>query len=101
MYIQDLILSLRNLLHLAGCSYYVQDLVSQLISSVNSELCAVKQLAQSLHRQNAHTPVRCTRNMQRFNVSATLLYKAHRDTTPALILAHFGSNIYVEKILAF
>jgi hypothetical protein len=43
MYVQDLILLLRNLLHLAGCSCYVQDLVSQLISSVYSELCAVKQ----------------------------------------------------------
>jgi hypothetical protein len=27
--------------------------------------------------------------MQRFNMSATLLYKAHRDITPALILVHF------------
>jgi hypothetical protein len=39
--------------------------------------------------------------MQRFNVSATLFYKAHRDMTPALILVHFGNNIDVEKILAF
>jgi hypothetical protein len=34
-------------------------------------------------------------------MSATLLYKAHRDMTPALILVHFGNDIYVEKILVW
>jgi hypothetical protein len=100
MYIQDLILSLGNLLHLNRRSCYMQTLVSQLISSVHSELCAIKQLTQNLHHQNAHPPVRRT-NTQRFNTSATLLYKAHRDITPALNLVHFGNDIYAEKISAF